>query len=292
MRFGIHVPHQGTLTATARYAAEIGCQAIQVFSGNPLGWEPGTLGNADRDGFVGVVREAGIAPVLVHAPYLVNLAAHERSLRSRSRCALALALKRASDLRAGPVVVHAGNHKGAGADTGIARAVETLAWVLERSPSGARIAVEGGSGKGTDIGITFDELARMVEPFPPGRVGVLLDTAHLWALGHDLRDEPVVRRLVRALKRGPGLERLCAIHVNDNPAELGSRRDLHAFWGQGRMGARALKNLVTVPEFADLAMIFEVPGETAEYDTKRLAAMRRLETKLRRGTRPVRRKGK
>lgn len=292
MRFGIHVPHQGSLTATARYAARIGCQAIQIFSGNPLAWEPGALPASDRDGFGGAVRDAGIAPVFVHAPYLVNLAAGERSLVSHSRRALAAALGRAHELEAGPVVVHAGNHKGAGPEVGVARAVAALAWVLDHSPAGTRVAVEGGSGKGTDIGVTFDELSRIVEPFPPERVGILLDTAHLWALGHDLRRASVVQELARALVRGPGLERLWAFHVNDNPAELGSRRDLHALWTDGRMGSRALRNLVAIPEFSDLAMIFEVPGATAAYDTKRLAAMRKLAGKARRGTRRARQKGK
>ena len=131
-----------------------------------------------------------------------------------------------------------------------------------------------------------------IEPFPRERVGILLDTAHLWALGHDLRRASVVQNLVRAIDHGPGLGRLWAFHINDNPAELGSRRDLHALWTDGRMGARALRNLVAVPQFSDLAMIFEVPGETAAYDTKRLAAMRKLAGKVGRGTRRARQKGK
>jgi deoxyribonuclease-4 len=282
MRFGIHVPKKRNLSATAAYARDIGCRTIQIFSGNPIGWATGRLDPDDRDGFVAVIRAAGIEPVLVHAPYLVNLAGRDPGLRARSRRALIDATVRAADLEAGPVVVHAGNHMGAGAAVGIRRALDTLERALERAPRGARIAVEGGSGKGTEIGISFEELADLVEPFPPDRIGVVLDTAHLWALGHDLRQRAAVEAMLDEFDDAVGLDRLWAIHANDSLAELGSHRDRHALWSDGAMGMKALRVLVRAGRLRDMAVIFEVPGETADFDRKRLDRMRRLNREARR----------
>lgn len=281
MRFGIHVPRQKSLTATARYAADIGCGAFQIFSGNPVGWTIGRLDEADRDGFTETVESAGIERVLVHAPYLVNLASADLRIRGLSRRALADAMTRAHELGAGPVVVHAGNHLGAGSAAGVARAVRTIEWVLDRTPEVSTLAIEGGAGKGTEIGVTFDQLAQMVSPFPPERVGVLLDTAHLWGLGYDLRNVQRLEGMLRELADGPGLARLVGIHGNDSHAELGSRRDRHALWSEGRMGRRGLRNLVRTPEFATLPFVFEIPGDTPEFDRRRLSSMRRMEKRLR-----------
>jgi deoxyribonuclease-4 len=277
MRFGIHVPKQRNLTATATYARDIGCQAMQIFSGNPIGWGIGRLDRADREGFVSITREAGIAPVLVHAPYLINLGARDRRLRTRSRRALIEAAARAVDLAVGPVVVHAGNHMGAGSATGIRRAVRMLDDALERTPGAARIAIEGGAGKGTEIGVTFAELARIVAPFPADQVGVVLDTAHLWAVGYDLRNSAAIEDMLDEFDAGPGLPRLWAIHANDSFAELGSRRDRHALWSEGVMGTKALRLLVRTERLRDMPVIFEVPGQTPEFDRKRLRRMRRLD---------------
>ncbi len=280
MRFGVHVPRQRNLTATAEYAREIGCQAAQIFSGNPVGWTIGRLDPSDRDGFTRVVAEAGIRPVFVHTPYLINLATNDHKLRNRSRRALVDALVRAHDLRAGPVVVHAGNHMGAGPEAGIERAIETVAWALERAPEDTGLLLENGSGKGTEIGVTFSDLGRMAGPFPSTRVGVLLDTAHLWAMGVDFRKGPAITAMLEEFDQELGLDRLGGIHGNDSGAELGSHRDIHALWSEGKMGRVGLRNLVRQEAFRDLACVFEIPGEAPAFDRKRLASMRRLDRRL------------
>lgn len=282
MRFGIHVPRQRNLTSTAAYARDIGCQAMQIFSGNPIGWRIAPLDPADRDGFVSLVVDSGIDPVLVHAPYLINLAAREDKLRTKSRRALLDVAVRTVDLVAGPLVVHAGNHMGLGSRVGIERAIETLEHARARAPQGVRIAIEGGAGKGTEIGVTFEELRDIVEPFPAERVGIVLDTAHLWALGYDLRSASTVEAMLDEFEDGPGLHRLWAIHANDSVAELGSRRDRHALWSEGLMGMRALRLLVRTPALSGMPVIFEVPGDTEAFDQKRLRRMRRLDREARR----------
>jgi len=283
MRFGIHVPKQRSLTATAEYARDIGCETMQIFSGNPMSWRTGRLDPRDRDGFVEVIRDADISPVLVHTPYLINIAGSDPELKRRSTDGLVEALERAADLEAGPVVVHAGNHKAAGIDAGIEHAHQTIAEALSRARGSATLAVENGAGMGTAIGVTLEELGRIVAPFSPDRVGVLLDTAHLWATGYDLRRADEVERLADDTDRGPGLERLYALHANDSLKELGARRDQHAMWSDGVMGFRALRNLIRSPRIGDVPSVFEVPGDTPEFDRRRLASMRRRDARY--GTR-------
>lgn len=285
MRFGIHVPRRGSLAATAGYAAEIGCQSIQIFSGNPMSWSTGRLDRRDADRFAAIVDDAGIDPVVLHAPYLVNLASPDAALAGRSLDALVAALTRAHELGTGPVIVHSGNHMGAGADAGIHRAVLTIRHALDRAPGDTRVALENGAGKGTEIGVTMEELERLIAPFPESRVGIALDTAHLWGMGHDLREPAAVERLVEELRAGPGLGRLWAIHGNDSSAELASRRDRHALWTEGAMGRKGLRNVVGCGAFADLPFIFEIPGNTADFDRRRLASMKRLDRRLARSRR-------
>ncbi len=286
MRFGIHVPKQSSLTATARYANDIGCETMQIFSGNPMAWQIGILNPDDRGGFVRTKKSAGIDPVLVHSPYLINIASPDQRLRELSTGTLVDAMVRASDLESGPVVVHAGNHKGVGVAAGISAARSMIKRVLAFSPSEVTLAIENSAGMGTAIGVSLDELADIVGPFPAERVGILLDTAHLWAVGYDLRQPDEVDRLVDDVHRGPGLERLWAIHANDSLKELGSRRDVHAMWTSGRMGMRAMRNLIRSRELQRLPVIFEVSGEAAELDRIRLSSMRRRDQRY--GHRPVR----
>jgi deoxyribonuclease-4 len=286
LRFGIHVPRRGSLAATAKYAAEIGCQSIQIFSGNPMSWTTGRFDRRDADQFAAITGDAGIDPVVLHAPYLVNLASPDVTLSRRSLDALVAAMARAHELRTGPVIVHSGNHMGAGADRGIEQAVRTIQQALAAAPAGTRVALENGAGKGTEIGVTVEELWRLTAPFPESRVGIALDTAHLWGMGHDLRRPGAVERLVDELRSGPGLARLWAIHGNDSSAELGSRRDRHALWSEGVMGRKGLRSVVGCAAFADLPFIFEIPGHTPEFDRKRLASMKRLDRRLARARRP------
>ncbi|MFH1864935.1 MAG: deoxyribonuclease IV [Candidatus Eisenbacteria bacterium] len=280
MRFGIHVPKLASLPATARYAAGIGCETIQLFSGNPMSWSTGKLDNHERDGFIEEIDRAGIGPVVLHTPYLINPASPDPELREKSLGGLVAAMTRAHELGAGSVITHCGNHMGEGPDAGIDRSIEMVGRSLELAPPGSTVALENGAGKGTEIGLSVDELARLVEPFPRDRVGIVLDTAHLWGLGFDLARKRVLDELVASLDSGPGMDRVWAIHGNDSSADLGSRKDRHALWTDGRMGRKGLRAIVGCRALSHLPFILEIPGETPEFDRKRLASLRGLDRRL------------
>jgi deoxyribonuclease-4 len=265
---------------TARYAADIGCEAIQLFSGNPMSWDTGALDPRERDGFLEVLERARIGPVVFHTPYLINPATPDRRLQRNSLRGLKAAMRRAHELGSGPVITHCGNHMGDGPDAGVSRAVTMVERALDGTPPESTLALENGAGKGTEIGVTMEELARLMELLPADRVGIALDTAHLWGLGYDLSAEPGVLRLVSEVEEGPGLDRIWVIHGNDSSADLGSRRDRHALWTKGRMGRKGLRALVGNPSLRHLPFIFEIPGETPEFDKRRLRSMKRLDRRL------------
>jgi deoxyribonuclease-4 len=280
LRFGIHVPKQRDLPATIRYATGIRCETIQIFSGNPMSWSIGSLEPKEREAFKKAKEGSGIGPILMHTPYLINLATPDRSLQSLSLRGLVDALKRSAELDAGPVVVHCGNHMGAGPRKGIERAVRMIGRALDKAPERATLAVENGAGKGTEIGVDSAEIADIVGPFPNTRVGIVLDTAHLWAMGHDLRSSSGVTKLVDSLRAGPGMKRVWALHGNDSSADLGSRRDRHALWTEGNMGRKGLRAIVGCDALSRLPFVFEIPGKTPEFDRKRLASVKRLDKRL------------
>ena len=245
-----------------------------------MSWTTGGLDDSERERFTGEIERAGIGPVVLHTPYLINPASPDPRLREKSLGGLVDALTRAVELHAGPVITHCGNHMGEGSDAGIERAVEMVGRALELAPPGSTLALENGAGKGTEIGVSVDELTRLVSPHPADRVGIALDTAHLWGLGFDLSKRPVLDGLLSNLADGPGLDRVWAIHGNDSSADLGSRRDRHALWTEGRMGRRGLRTIVGCEALSRLPFIFEIPGETPEFDRKRLTSMRRLDKRL------------
>ena len=228
----------------------------------------------------------------MHASYLVNLAGPAEDLFERSVALLAHELAVAPDYGARFVNVHVGSHKGAGVAAGVARVADGVARVLADVPGGAQTAgspvcapllvLENSAGSGDGVGATLEELEAILEAVaargvPPGRVGLCLDTAHLWAAGHDVATSAGVDALVEALAAGVGLERLVMIHLNDSKATRGARLDRHEHLGAGEMGAGAgLARLLTHPALAHVAYYLETPGMDQGYDAVNVARARSL----------------
>ena len=226
-------------------AHEIGAGAIQVFVDNPTAWRRRLLPPAELPAFRARLAEYDIAPVAVHASYLVNLAGVEEDFFGRSVAVLA------SDLRAAPgfggrfVNVHIGSHRGAGVAAGTERLADGLALTLaevDDGPDAAMIALENSPGSGFGLGTDVTELAGIAEAaaargLPPERIGFCLDTAHAWAAGIDVSEPGAIDAFLADFDDRIGLDRLVMIHLNDSKSELGSRLDRHEHLGAGRIGA-------------------------------------------------------
>ena len=260
-------------------AHEIGASAIQVFVDNPTAWRRRLLPPADLPAFRARLTELDIAPVAVHASYLVNLAGVEEDFFGRSVTVLASDLRAAPGFRGRFVNVHIGSHRGAGVAAGTDRLADGLALTLSEvddSPDAAMIALENSPGSGFGLGTNVTELAEIAEAvaargLPPERIGFCLDTAHAWAAGIDVSEPTAIDTFLADFDDRIGLDRLVMIHLNDSKSELGSRLDRHEHLGAGRIGARGLGHLLRHPALAHVTYYLETPGMDEGYDAVNVA---------------------
>ena len=280
MRLGFHLSISGGLALAMDRGADLNCEAAQIFSRNPRGWAVKPLEDEAAQEFRQARDRAGIRPVAVHLPYLPNLAAPDGELARKSVDSLAEEMSRAARLDAEFVVVHPGHVRPEeSVETGLERVAQNAALALSRGPeSGTRLVLETTSGQRGELGTDFGQLARLVadiEAEGPWRVGVCLDTAHIWAAGYDLAGPRGPETTLEEFDRALGLSRLDFIHLNDSLSELGGRRDRHAVPGQGRIGSRNLARFIRRPELAGLAGVMETPRTTPDEDRAILNRVKR-----------------
>jgi deoxyribonuclease-4 len=274
-QFGSHLSVAGGFEKAARSAAALGCTSLQIFTKAPSQWAGRAIDDDEARVFLAACREAGLRRLLAHDSYLINIAATDDVLFEKSVTALVTEIERADRLGLDYVVMHPGSHVGAGEDAGLARAVEGLDRVVERTPGAkVRILIETTAGQGTSLGWRFEhlrDLLRGVADRP--RFGVCVDTCHIFAAGYPLFPRAAFLKTFRELDRSVGLEHVRAFHVNDSKKGLGSRVDRHEHLGRGCIGAEPFRWLVRDRRFRDLPMILETPKENA-MDEVNLAFLR------------------
>ncbi|QDU19975.1 deoxyribonuclease IV [Urbifossiella limnaea] len=263
--FGAHLSVAGGLHKAPAAAAELGMDTVQVFTANPNAWAAKKLDPAAVAAFKQAVAASGVQYPTAHDSYLINLAAPDDGLWHKSIDAFAAELDRSEELGLSYVVTHPGAHVGTGVEAGVTRVVAALDIILERCRGyRVRVLLETTAGQGTTLGAAFDELAAMLDRVKqPERLGVCLDTCHVFAAGYPLGTAADYADTFGQFDRLIGLKRLCLFHVNDSLKPLGSRVDRHAGIGLGEMGDEPFRRLVRDPRFADMPMILETPKEDA-----------------------------
>lgn len=260
-KLGAHLATAGGWHRALEAAMDLDCQAVQIFLQPPGRWAP----LPENPQAVALFREALAASglhgaVFAHAPYLVNLASADRELGERSVALVAHQLVLAQRLGLAGVVVHPGSAGRESRQEAVARLRRRLAEVFARATVDTPLLLENTAGAGGLLGVTVKELLELAEPswWQEGRMGLCLDTAHLWAAGYDLRREGF-RQAWFELDEA-GLSRaLKLVHINDTPVPLGSRRDRHAAPGAGELGEGFFTELLGDPVLADVACIMEIP---------------------------------
>jgi deoxyribonuclease-4 len=255
--FGAHC--SGGVKKALDNAVEMGADAVQLFVQSPRTWRFPEHDPADLEAFRSKREEAGI-PALVHALYLVNLAAPDDAIYSKSVDTMRATVDAACAIEADAVVFHLGSHLGAGFETGLARVVPALEQVLDRCNERTWVLMENSAGAGGTIGRSIDELAAIfVALGRHERLGVCLDSCHLFVSGVDVTDPAVMNALLEDLEARIGLDRLRALHANDAKAPLGSNRDRHDNIGEGLIG-EGLGVFLAHPKVQGLPVVLEVPG--------------------------------
>ncbi len=279
---GAHMSISGGLAKALFRGEKCGCQVIQVFTKSPNQWVCGKLSPEEMDAFHAARIQTSVVPVAAHDSYLINLASPRPENRRRSSQALQDELVRADLLSIPYVVIHPGAHLGAGEKRGIRRIAEALNRIFDRT-LGLRVQIllETTAGQGTSLGYRFEQLAEIIgQTRSQDRLGVCVDTCHIFVAGYDFGDRETFDKLIRDFDAIIGLNRLKLIHVNDSKKERGSRIDRHEHIGQGFIGERAFSFLLKAPLFKDLPFILETPKGTdasgTDLDTLNLSVLKRL----------------
>jgi len=280
-RFGAHLSIAGGVSRAACRARDLGCDCLQVFVKPPQQWRFQVLDDEEIARFRAAVAEAGLAPVVAHASYLVNPASPDAALRARSAACLLAEWDRAEALGAAGLVLHPGSHVGSGEAAGLERAAQTLAHLADERPERQTpILLETTAGAGSTLGATFAHLARLMEACADGPpLGLAIDTCHLWAAGYDVASAEGLDATLAELDAAVGLARLAVVHANDAKGERGSRLDRHEAIGRGRIGRAGFRRIVNHPALRDAPCILETPKRDAggrPMDPVNLRTLRRL----------------
>ena len=282
---GAHVSTQGGMPSAPARGMAIGASAVQVFTKTPNQWREPVIEPAVADAFRRALAQSGIAQIVAHDSYLINLASPDRTLRQRSEASFCAELTRCERLGIPYVVSHPGNYIDDRA-SGLARNAESYTRCLETVRGKVGVLLETTAGTGTALGGTFEELAALREAIGRSvrrRVRFCADTCHLYSAGYDLRRnyEAVWRRWDDTI----GLDQLEVLHLNDSKTPFHSRRDRHELIGEGSLGPEPFRRIMRDPRFAGVAKILETPKGDDEFTQDR-RMMRRLRAYAR--VRPVR----
>jgi deoxyribonuclease-4 len=277
---GAHLPIRDGLLRTAARAQALGASALQVFTDDPRAWAPRTGHLEDIDRFRALLDASDIQ-LLVHASYLVNLASPDPDVHGRGIERMRREMSAAAELGARAGKVHVGSHRGAGVAAGAARVAEAMARILDPypDPAGPRLVLETSAGQGDSLGVTIEELAAVIDAaerrgIDRPRLGICLDTAHLWSAGYAVDDPVVIDGLLAAVDANLGDTALAMVHLNDDRAGRGSRQDRHEHLGDGRIGDLGLGHLARHPRLVGVPMLLETPDLDAGWDAVDMARVR------------------
>lgn len=280
----------GGLPLAVDRAVAHGCETLQIFSKSSNQWRARDLSSEEIAEFRRKVEQSGVAPVVAHASYLINLASAEPRLRARSIASFGEEMDRAEALGLLGVVIHPGSYTTGTEAGGLAAIAAAIAAILRARPRGrALVLLEHTAGQGTSLGHTFEQLADLVRRLRHHRrVGVCLDTCHVWASGYDIASEGGYRVTFEAFDRIVGLERLACFHLNDSKKACGSRVDRHEHIGDGTLGLEPFRRLLHDPRLAAVPMVLETPKsedrtrgphETDPLDVRNLQTLRDLRSR-------------
>jgi deoxyribonuclease-4 len=260
MLIGGHVSSAGGLVRAVERGEALGCETMQIFNQSPRAWRPTKYTSADFEAARAKLADSTVESIFIHAVYLINCASTDPELRGKSHESLIHALRIGDGIGAGGVVLHPGSSKGAPTEEAFPLIADALTQALEESES-CPILLENTAGSGDTIGRSCDELAAIVDRTGGHpRIGICLDSCHLLASGHEVRDSDELERVVDGYDRAVGLDRLLCLHLNDSKTKLGSNVDRHANVGEGELGADGIRTFLAEARFEGLPVLLEVPG--------------------------------
>lgn len=279
MNLGAHMSIADGLHKAILRGDELHCDVIQIFSTNPNQWKSRPLSSNEIERFKDAAAATGVEPAMTHTSYLINIASPSKEQRTKSIKAFYQELERAEALEIPYVVSHPGAHMGTSEKEGLDQIVQSLEDLHDRTKGFATtILLETTAGQGSCLGHRFEHFRYIFDRVrEPERLGVCLDTCHIFAAGYPFRRTPGYRKTMDLFDRLVGLERLKAIHLNDSKAPPASRVDRHEHIGKGKIGLQGFRCLINDPRLRKLPMVIETPKGTGNAaDKENLAVLRGL----------------
>ena len=268
MLIGAHVSPAGGLAKAIERGVKRGCRAIQIFNQSPRMWKPTEYREQDVAAFRAAMADSPIDAVVIHTVYLLNCASEDTELRAKSLASLTHSLRVGARIGARGVVLHAGSAKGGDVASAVKRAGETIRRALADS-EGCPLHLENTAGTGGTLGRSIDELASLLDAAGGDeRLGVCLDSCHLFASGYDIRSYAGMDALTVEISEKVGMKRVGSLHLNDSQTPLAANRDRHANIGAGELGESGCAAFLSAPPFQDLPCVLETPGENRSGPTR------------------------
>lgn len=259
LRLGAHVSISGGYEKAVDRELELGGNCGQIFPGSPRGWKVTQPKDEEIKKFKNKSKQGDVKPWLVHSTYLINLATPKNGLAKKSFRAIQEEINTAGKLGAPYYVFHPGAHTGAGERKGIQNIAKRLSKL--NIPDGTKVLLENTAGKGTTLGQTFEQLHQMVQLSDYGysKLGICLDTCHLYAGGYDFTSEDGLNEILQNLDEVVGMDNLHYLHLNDSKHPLGSKKDEHEHIGMGEIGEGGFRLFINHPKLRDKPMVLETP---------------------------------
>ncbi len=279
LAFGSHMSASGGVDKAIARGEAIPVESLQLFSKNERQWIAKPLDPDVVQRFHDEVARTGITKLVVHDSYLINLASPKSDILEKSIPAFADELQRCDLLGIPHLVTHPGAHTGSGVEAGIARFAQSLNEIFEAIPESKTLTLlETTAGQGTTLGRTFEEIAAIIDLVDDkARVGVCMDTCHIFAAGYDYRTPELYAATMAQFDSTVGLDRLKVLHLNDSKNPLGSHKDRHDHIGDGEIGLEGFRQFVNDPRLAGLPGILETEKDDAgDNDRRNIATLQSL----------------
>lgn len=278
-QLGAHMSIAGSLVQALERGESLGCETIQIFTKNNNQWRARRLTDKETSDFRQKLHAGQIRIAFAHDSYLINLASPDPRLLEQSRLAFVEELERAQELGLRYLVLHPGAYLESGEEEGIRQVSRSFDWIFEKTPSlTVEVLIETTAGQGTSLGFRFEEIRAILERVKESRrLGVCIDTCHVFAAGYDLRTEKGYHETFKTFDRIVGIERIKAFHLNDSKKPLGSRVDRHEHIGKGFLGLEPFRLLLNDPRFKKHPMVLETPkGKDDSWDRENLRILKNL----------------
>ncbi|RMF97191.1 MAG: deoxyribonuclease IV [Candidatus Schekmanbacteria bacterium] len=276
---GAHMSISGGVSKAIERGERINCRTIQIFTKNNTRWMAPPLKKDEIERFHNLYERSRIKSIFAHDIYLINLASPDKTIYEKSKKAFLDEIERAEALNLDFLVFHPGAHRGSGKEEGLKKIAKTIRDILVKTKNyKVKLLFETTAGQGTSIGSTFEELGFLLKHSGNlERLGICLDTCHIFASGYDIRTEKGYQKVFDEFDYYVGIKNIKAIHLNDSKGDCGSHLDRHEHIGKGKIGKKGFKLIMNDKNFKDIPKVLETPkGEDMKEDVENMKILKSL----------------